>query len=91
MLFSAQITAKQAAQFCRRMAVTLEAGLDMRSIWAKEAQRATGMVARSRFQTIHEAVAQGHSLREAMDATGDISPEQVREYQSSALSRLPAQ
>jgi type II secretory pathway component PulF len=79
MFLTAQISAKQAAQLCRRLAIMLEAGLDVRSIWQKEAQRASGFVARNCFQTIHEAVARGDALRAALDAAGSYFPPLFRE------------
>ena len=79
MFFTAQISAKQAAQLCRRLATLLEAGIDIRSIWQKEAGRASGFFVRNCFQTIHEAVARGESLREALDATGSYFPPLFRE------------
>ena len=57
----------------------LDAGIDVRSIWQKEAGRASGFAARNCFQTIHEAVARGDALREALDATGSYFPPLFRE------------
>jgi type IV pilus assembly protein PilC len=79
MLFSPRISTKQLAILCRRLAISLEAGIDVRKVWAREAERPVGIVARRRLCTVSEAVEQGDSLSEALKATGDYFPELFRE------------
>jgi len=79
MLFSPQISIAQLARLCRRLATSLEAGLEVRAVWAREAKQATSMAARSRFRTVSESVNRGESLREALSQTDDYFPPLFRE------------
>jgi len=79
MLFSPRIRLGQLAGLCRRLAISLEAGLDVRKVWTREAERPVSPAARRRFQTIREHVNRGDSLGEAFAATGDYFPVLFRE------------
>ncbi len=79
MLLSPRISTKQLANVCRRVATSLAAGLDARKVWAREADRSTGPVARGKFRAISDAVNRGASIREALEATGDYFPVLFRE------------
>ena len=46
MLFSPRIRTSQLAGLCRRLATALGAGIDVRTAWAREADRASGRAAR---------------------------------------------
>jgi type II secretory pathway component PulF len=72
--FSPRISTRDLARLCRRLATSLEAGIDVRTVWAREAQRATGSALSSRLRTISDAVNQGDSLREALSQTDDFFP-----------------
>jgi len=79
MLFSPRISTKQLARLCRRLATSLEAGLEVRSVWAREAKQATSPIARSRFRVVSESVNRGESLHEALSQTDDYFPPLFRE------------
>lgn len=79
MLFSARITLGQLAGLCRRLAISLEAGIDVRTVWAREAQRPAHPACRKRLRTVSQRVHQGDSLGEALAATGDYFPLLFRE------------
>ena len=74
MLFSPRISTKNLIALCHRTSTALEAGVDARSVWAGEANRATGFAARSRFRAISEAVSSGCSMREALAPVADYFP-----------------
>lgn len=78
-MFSARINSKQLASFSRRLATSLDAGVDARTTFGREAERAVGMRAKSRMRVVREAIDQGHSIAEALDATDDYFPEMYRE------------
>ncbi|MBN2577589.1 MAG: type II secretion system F family protein [Pirellulales bacterium] len=73
MIFSPRISLRNVGQLCRRAAIAYEAGLDARSIWAKEAQRAGG-AARRPLEIVSRSVAAGDSLSEAFFAAGNYFP-----------------
>lgn len=79
MLISPQISKKALAQLCRRLATQTEAGLEIRTICRREAQRATGWINRRVFSQISQAVDHGQSLSDAFDATNDFFPPLFRE------------
>jgi type II secretory pathway component PulF len=79
MLFSPRISQRELAQLCRRLATALEAGLEIRSVVAREA---TGRASRgllTHMSQINLAVKQGSSLRDAVQATGNYFPLLFRE------------
>ena len=41
-MFSPQISLKPLVGLCRRLSTALEAGIDARTVWAREAERASG-------------------------------------------------
>jgi type II secretory pathway component PulF len=79
MLFSPHINIKRLAGLCRRLGTALGAGIDVRTAWAQEAERATGRAAREQFRTVSEAVQRGESMADALAATGDFFPPLFRE------------
>lgn len=91
MLFSARISLKELARLCHRLAISLEAGIDMRTVWQREASGTTRASLKSRFQAIDRAVADGQSLAEAFNATGDFFPPLFRELTNvgEQSGRLP--
>jgi type IV pilus assembly protein PilC len=78
MLFSPRYSTRDAARLCQRLSIAIDAGIDARKIWADEAGRAQGL-AKSRFRTVSNAVAQGQSMAHGMAATGDYFPLLMRE------------
>jgi len=77
-MFSPRIGLKPLAALCRRMATSLEAGLDMRGVWKREANAARG-AARRAYTEISIAVDSGKSLSEGVRATGTFFPVLFRE------------
>jgi type IV pilus assembly protein PilC len=73
MIFSPRISLREIGQLSRRVAISYEAGLDARSIWAQEARRAKGAAQRP-LEIISESVAEGRSLAESFSATGEFFP-----------------
>ncbi len=74
MLFSPRISTKNLIGLCQRTSTALEAGVDARTVWAGEAQRAKGFAARSRFREISDAVNGGAGMREALQPVADYFP-----------------
>ncbi len=96
MFFSPRIKTKQLAGLARRVAISLGAGVDARTVWAREAEHASGRAARTRLLAVSEAVNQGHSLADALADTADYFPKLFRELaevgeQTGHLSEVFAQ
>jgi len=79
MLFSSRIPLKPLAALCRRMAIALGAGVDVRTVVGREAQQARGFASRQRLATISDGVNHGESLSDALARTGDFFPVLFRE------------
>jgi type IV pilus assembly protein PilC len=77
-MFSPQIGTGPLVGLCRRLSTSLEAGIDARTVWAREAERATGFL-KSRLLDISDAVNRGESLTDALAPTGDYFPTIFRE------------
>jgi type IV pilus assembly protein PilC len=87
---------KALAGFCRRSATALGAGIDVRTVLAREAERMPGWAARGRLRAASQSVQRGESMAEALAATGDFFPPLFRELvavgeQSGHLSEVFAQ
>lgn len=78
MLFS-RVGDKDLAGLCRRLATSLEAGIDMRKIWQREAETRRPGPLRGRLEQISDAVAAGHTLTDAVHETRDFFPTLFRE------------
>jgi type IV pilus assembly protein PilC len=78
MIFSPRISTGRLAPLCHRLATALEAGIDARTIWAREAEHARGS-ARSRIRAISDGVERGESISRAIRQTGNYFPELFRE------------
>ena len=102
MLFSPRIKLRNLAGLCRRSATALGAGIDVRTVWAREAERTARPTfgwcpaARGRLRAVSEALHRGESMAEALAATGDFFPPLFRELvavgeQSGHLSEVFAQ
>jgi type II secretory pathway component PulF len=77
MLGSPRIGLKTLAGLCRRLSTALGAGVDVRKVWTREAERATGP-ARKRFESIVSAINKGTPMAEAVAACGNYFPELFR-------------
>lgn len=54
--------------------MTLQAGIDLRTLWAREATQARSYAARQRLSAVSQAINQGESLTKALALTGDFFP-----------------
>ncbi|MBA4018083.1 MAG: hypothetical protein C0483_12995 [Pirellula sp.] len=79
MIFSARASNQELASLCRRLAISLQSGLEVRKIFAREAEGRVPSRMRGRMRTISNAVAAGGSLSEAFDAAGSYFPTLMRE------------
>ena len=72
--FSSRIPLRDCAALCRRLATSLNAGIDVRKALTREAEHGRGIVLRRHMAAINEAVGNGENLAAAMAATGDFFP-----------------
>jgi type IV pilus assembly protein PilC len=79
MFFSSRISLKQLAAFSQRASTCLLAGIDERTICAREMKNASGAAARRHLATISQKVDQGGTLSDGLAATGDFFPPLFRE------------
>jgi type IV pilus assembly protein PilC len=73
MIFSPRLGTKQLAELSHRLAVELEAGIDLRRIWQREAENARGLQA-GPVAAVRDAVAHGDALAEALARTDRFVP-----------------
>ncbi|MCE5266940.1 MAG: type II secretion system F family protein [Planctomycetaceae bacterium] len=78
MFFSPRLGLKPMAGLCRRLSTSIGAGIDVRTIWAREAQRAVGPL-RTRLLDVSRAVNRGETLTDALALTDDFFPSLFRE------------
>ncbi|MBI3836409.1 MAG: type II secretion system F family protein [Planctomycetia bacterium] len=78
MLGEPRIGLKPLAALCRRLATSLGAGVDVRTVWAREAAAVRGP-GHGRFSDVSTAVAQGTTIGDALKETGNYFPEFFRE------------
>ncbi len=79
MFFSPRISLKQLAAFSQRASISLLAGIEERTVCAREAKNARGFAARRHLTTISHMVNQGGTLSEGLAATGDFFPPLFRD------------
>ena len=79
MFFSPRISLKQLAAFSQRASISLLAGIDERTVCAREINNACGFTARRHMTTISHTVDQGGTLSEGLAAAGDFFPPLFRE------------
>jgi type IV pilus assembly protein PilC len=77
MFGSPRIGLKPLAALCRRLSHSLAAGIDVRRVWARELDRATGNAHRN-VSHVAQAVNTGSPMSEALDECGDYFPELFR-------------
>jgi type IV pilus assembly protein PilC len=80
-LFAPHPSSKQLIELLRRLAISLEAGIDIRTTFANEAARSK-LVMHEHMQSMSELVNTGSSLSDALQATGEYFPPLVRELVS---------
>ena len=74
MLGYSRIGTSDLAQLCRRLSTSLEAGIDMRTVWAREAERRIGLTAKARIRAVSDAVRRGESMRDALEEAAGFFP-----------------
>jgi type IV pilus assembly protein PilC len=78
MFFSPRIQLKSLIGLCRRLGMSLEAGIDLRSALQREAQAASGQLRRHLLE-VRDAISRGETLSEALAGCGDFFPAVFRE------------
>ena len=73
-MFSSRIGMKPLAQMCRRVGTSLEAGLEIRDIWIREADRGTPSQ-RRKVRLLRDAVGRGDSLTRGLTESGRFFPD----------------
>lgn len=91
-IWGKQLSTKALAGICRRSAIALEAGIDARRVWTREAERGSRRQRRA-VARIGQAVAVGDSVSQAMNDTGGVFPPLVVEMvrageESGRLERM---
>jgi len=79
MLLQSRAHMKPLAAMCRRMATSLEAGIDLRRVVEREAGSQAPAAQRRVMRAAYEAVKAGHSLSDAIEESGQFFPELFRE------------
>lgn len=79
MFFSPRAKNRELAELCRRLAISLESGIEVRKIFAREAENRSSGTMRRKMQAVHEHVSAGHSVSEGIDSTGEYFPRIFRE------------
>lgn len=74
MLFSARIGLRELAQLCRRLSTGLEAGVDVRRVWAREREGYLSPTLRRHFEEMIEAINRGETVSDALAETGSYFP-----------------
>ena len=77
-LLAPRIGLKPLGDFCRRQGISLQAGIDARTVWRREAGYSHGRM-RRHVLTVSDAVDRGESVSEGLAATGDYFPPLLRE------------
>ncbi len=79
MLGLSRISTSELAQLCRRLSASLESGIDVRTVWAREVDRARGLTAKTRIRAVKEAIHRGESMRDALQQADDFFPPLFRQ------------
>ena len=78
-LFSPRIRLADLAHLCRRLAIALASGIEVRRVFEREMSNTRSPLLRSRMRQINEAVARGDTVAEGLALTGDYFPALLRE------------
>jgi type II secretory pathway component PulF len=78
MFFSPRIALRPLIGLCRRMSTALSAGIDLRTVLAREAERTTGPL-HHHLLLVGEEIARGESLADALASTAEFFPPLFRE------------
>jgi type II secretory pathway component PulF len=78
-MFSFRIGQRELSGLCRRLHTALEAGIDARKAWKREATGHGSVALRARLGQISEAIDKGWTVNDAIDQTGEYFPPLFRE------------
>jgi type II secretory pathway component PulF len=78
-MFSARISNHDLAALCRRVSTSLASGVDLRRVFAREAEGRTRPVLRRRLDHVRQQLDQGCGLAESIRSTGNYFPRLFRE------------
>jgi type II secretory pathway component PulF len=73
-LLAPRIGTQQLASLCHRLSTMLHAGVDIRKVMAREAEKSMTFFLRGHLQKISAAVDRGDSIGSALEAAGDFFP-----------------
>ncbi len=79
MLLSPRARLKPLAAMCRRMATSLEAGVDLRKALDREADAQAPAAQRNVMREMRDSAKVGHSLSDTIEDSGEYFPEMFRE------------
>lgn len=79
MIFSPRIGLRELAGLSRRLALALEAGIDVRRVFQREAGGSGSRALRANLGELQLSIAAGHSLTDALARTGEYFPPLFRE------------
>ena len=79
MFFDPRIGARPLAALSRRLGTSIDAGVDMRTIWQREADRQWPARHRHFFADIYDSVSRGVTLTDAIQKSGEYFPSMWRE------------
>lgn len=79
MIGSNRISLAETAQLCRRLATALEAGVDIRRVFARESAGRGLLSTSARLEPVAARIQQGYSLGDALESAGDFFPPLFRE------------
>lgn len=75
-MFAPRISTRRLAHFCRRVGVSLEAGVDVRKVFDREVERASWRE-RPPLEQVRQSIASGNSLHQAIAAADGLFPPMV--------------
>jgi type IV pilus assembly protein PilC len=78
MLGEPRIGLRPLAALCRRLSIALGAGVDVRTVWSREAHSAKGL-GRRRLGQVRDGVAAGRTISDSLAETGEYFPKFFRE------------
>lgn len=79
MFFSPRIKLGELSQLCRRLATSLEAGVDIRRVWSRESTGRGSPALRRQMEQVAEGINRGETLSDALLETRDYFPTLFRE------------
>jgi type IV pilus assembly protein PilC len=79
MAFGGKLSRAQMASLFGRLATALEAGVDIRRVWRREAEGRGGVTMRRQFARMSSQLADGHALADALAETDGLFPEMAQQ------------